>query len=287
MASTLLTENMFNLLSEESNCWLNPLQIRDCQVYPDKKPDNLYKIGNKKNGDTKYIVYNSYVSEQEKILTKAFTNMSDKNRVAEKLLCTKACNFALKNPDTGKYGSCYRSTCTFAHSLEELNDPMCEFDEACRYKKGRYNKNGTFDDTLKCTFRHTSETREEWLERTGKTLPDLPKTLSKTVTKKVLGSGYANKTPPFTPPKRIVLEIPSAPVKPPANKVVKKEYIDKVKKNLTKEYNEKSKKKSKKKSLNSNKDLHIIKVPSKELAEIAIKVAFDNKVFNIQVIIEE
>ena len=152
----------------------------------------------------------------------------------------------------------------------------------CRYKHGRYNKNGEFDVTLKCTFRHSSETREEWLERTGKTLPELPETLSKPVEEKVLGSGYSKKTTPFTPPKRIVLDIPSAPVKPPAKNVVKKESSEKVKKNISKEYSEKSTEKS----LNSNNDLHIIKVPSKELAEIAIKSAFENGVFNIQVIIE-
>ena len=282
MTFTVSTKNMFETLSEEKNCWSKLTEIKNAQVSSEKKQDNLYKIREKKNGQITYVVHNRYIPESEKILAEAFTNMSDKESVANKLKCTKACNFALKTNVTGKYGTCYRSTCTFAHSLEELNDPMCEFDIMCRYKQGRYNKNGEFDVTLKCTFRHRSETREEWLGRTGKTLPDLPKTLSKTVDEKVLGIGYAKKTTPFTPPKRIVLEIPSAPVKPSVDKVVKKESIDKAKKNLSKEYNEKSTERS----LNSNKDLHIIKVPSKELAEIAIKSAFENGVFNIQVIIE-
>jgi len=279
MTYTVTTKNIFDNLSEKPSCWS---KIKDNQISSEKKQDNLYKIGEQKNGQIKYVVHNKYIPESEKVMAEAFTNMSDKESVAKKLKCTKACNFVLKNPITGKYGTCYRSICTFAHSLEELNDPMCEFNRMCRYKHGRYNKNGEFDVTLKCTFRHISETREEWLERTEKTLPDLPKTLSKPVEEKVLGSGYAKKTSPFTPPKRVALDIPSAPIKPPAEKVAKKESTEKVRKNLSKEYNEKPTKKS----LNSNNDLHIIKVPSKELAEIAIKYAFENGVFNIQVIIE-
>lgn len=280
MASTVSTKNMFDSLSEEKNCWPK-IGDEDVQISSKKKQDNWHKIGHQKNGQIKYVVRNKYISESEKAITDAFANISNKELIAKKLKCTKACHFALKNPNTGEYGTCYRSTCTFAHSLEELNDPLCEFDEMCRYKHGRYNKNGDFDDTLKCTFRHINETREEWLERTGKTLPDLPKTLSKPVEEKVLGSGYSNKTTAFTP-KRIVLDIPSAPVKPPEEKVATKESTEKVKKNLSKEYSEKPTEKS----LNSNNDLHIIKVPSKELAEIAIKSAFENGVFNIQVIIE-
>jgi len=281
MTSTVITKNMFDSLSEDKNCWPK-LGDEDAQISSKKKQDNWHKIGQQKNGYVKYVVHNRYISESEKAITDAFANISNKELIANKLKCTKACHFALKNPNTGEYGTCYRSTCTFAHSLEELNAPLCEFDEMCRYKDGRYNKNGDFDATMKCTFRHTNETIEEWLERTGKTLPDLPKTLSKTVSEKVLGSGYAKKNTQFTPPKRIVLEIPSAPVKPPAKKIEKKESTEKVKKNLSKEYSEKPTEKS----LNSNNDLHIIKVPSKELAEIAIKSAFENGVFNIQVIIE-
>lgn len=284
MTSTVNTKNMFNTLSEESNYWNNSGQVASLLQGSSKssqKQTNLFKIG-KSKGCIKYVVHNNYVPEKERVLNNAFSNMSNKEEVAKKLRCTKACNFVLKNPVTGEYGTCYRSTCTFAHSLEELNVPKCEFDEMCRYKQGRYNKEGVFDFTLKCTFHHSSETQEEWLERTGKTLPDLPKNIPKTVPEKVLGSGYAKKTTPFTPPKRIVVEIPSTPVKPSVKKVVDKKSVDKVKKNLSKEYKEKSANKC----LNNNKDLHIIKVPSKELAEIAIKYAFENGVFNIQVIIE-
>ena len=279
MTSAVSTKNMFDTLSEEKNFLA---EIKDNQISSEKKQDNWHKTGKQKNGQIKYVLHNKYIPESEKVMAEAFANMSDKESIAKKLKCTKACNFALKNPVTGKYGTCFRSSCTFAHSLEELNDPMCEFDSMCRYKHGRYNKNGEFDVTLKCTFRHSTETQEKWLERTGKTLPDLPKTLSKPVEEKVLGSGYSKKTTPFTPPKRITLDIPSAPVKPPAENIVKKESNEKVNKNLSKEYSEKPTEQS----LNSNNNLYIIKVPSKELAEIAIKSAFKNGVFNIQVIIE-
>lgn len=275
MTSAVSTKNIFDILSEDEE--KNYLaEIKDNQISSEKKQDNWHKTGKQKNGQIKYVVHNKYISDSEKVMTEAFTNMSDKESIAKKLKCTKACNFALKNPVTGKYGTCFRSNCTFSHSLEELNDPMCEFDSVCRYKHGRYNKNGEFDVTSKCTFRHSTETREKWLERTEKTLPDLPKTLSKSVEEKLLCNGYAKKNTPFTPLKRIVLDIPSDHVNPPTEKVMKKESTEQVKKKLSKEHSEKS----------TEKSLNIIKVPSKELAEIAIKSAFENGVFNIQVIIE-
>lgn len=280
MTSTVTTKNIFDNLSEKPSCWSKLGQVSSKS---EQKQNNLFKIGESKRG-VKYVVHNNYVPEQERVLNNAFANMSNKDEVAKKLRCTKACNFSLKNSVTGEYGTCYRSTCTFAHSLEELNDPMCEFDEMCRYKQGRYNKDGTFDVTLKCTFRHSSETREEWLERTGKKLPDLPETLTKNIsnpiTPKVLGSGYEKKTSPFTPPIRINLQSPSTPVKAPKEKICREEpSIEKVKKNLSKVL-----KSSPKKS--PEKEIYIIKVPSEELAKLAIKTVLEHGVFNIQVIIE-
>lgn len=183
--------------------------------------------------------------------TEQALSRSYKDEVAKKLNCTKVCTWALKNPATGEYGTCYRQfegTCTFAHSLEELNDPMCTFDKMCKYKQGRYNKEGTFDVTLKCKFRHSSETREEWLKRTGKKLPDLPYTL---------GSEYKKKTR---------TNFPSHNKFPPPSgyEICMKEALPtkKVNKNLQEV---------------PVKELHIIKVPSDELDRfLAIKEAFEN-----------
>jgi len=54
-------------------------------------------------------------------------------------------------------------------------------------------------------------------------------------------------------------------------------------KNISDEIDSKTKKSPKTKK---SADLHIIKVPNEELAKVAIKSAFENGVFNIQVIIE-
>ena len=49
--------------------------------------------------------------------------------------------------------TCTKQNCGYAHSLEELRDPMCAFDNDC-------NKQG-------CTFKHPKETTEEYRTRIG------------------------------------------------------------------------------------------------------------------------
>lgn len=88
------------------------------------------------------------------------------------LICTKPCQYVVRKesgPDQLiEYGVCYREVCTFAHSLEELNAPVCAFGERC-YKQ------------IRCTFWHPeAESRDDFYKRTNKPLPDLPATSEKT-----------------------------------------------------------------------------------------------------------
>lgn len=267
MTSFIVTENIFNSLSDDSK--IPDKSIQNSGV---NKTTECFKPGHT------YYVHNKYVPEKEQIRNQAFTKITDKNS----LYCTKACNFSVKNTDTGKYGKCIRYKCTFAHSLEELQDPKCVFDSNCKYQWGYYdNMDGLLYDNEddRCPFIHSNETRDEWIKRTGKKLPDLPYSIKKSP---VLGNGYVKKCNPSTPPTRITLKTPSTPVKEKIQQRVG------AIKNLSKEFEDTTpdKKSCEKSSISSAKEIYIIKVPNENLAAIAINSAFEKGVFNIQVIIE-
>ena len=69
-------------------------------------------------------------------------------------------------------GCCRRQWCTFAHSKQELRDPLCRWNDRCNnYNTGTHRE---------CSHRHTCETRVEYYDRTFKVLPDfLPETNEK------------------------------------------------------------------------------------------------------------
>lgn len=112
--------------------------------------------------------------------SRAFAKMEDKETVAKTLTCTRACNNVKRDSPDKEFGVCYRENCSFAHCLGELNDPMCGFDSTCRFRWGKPQRDGTVNANAKCMFRHSDETREDWIKRTGRTLPDLPETDEKT-----------------------------------------------------------------------------------------------------------
>ena len=128
----------------------------------------------------KFIASTSYIDEVRNNRRKYTPNrFSTKGSVSTNLTATKACKnvLTLRN---GKYGVCERVECTFAHSLSELRDPQCTFDLNCRFRNGRPSVNGTIDSDAKCMFRHSDETRAEWLNRTGREIPNLPETSENT-----------------------------------------------------------------------------------------------------------
>ena len=260
--------------------------------------------------------------------TAAFAKMEDKEAMAKSLTRTRACKNVTNCQENGEYGVCYRDTCSFAHSLEELNDPMCGFDTTCRFRHGRPRRGGTVDSEGKCMFRHSDETREGWLKRTGRKLPSLPSTSKKTSDpvahkekrmtpqpvheKKALGSGYAVKTNLATPATKIALTTPSAPRKIFWGKQVPQKVpetpvsIPLTPKRLEissdsssdsesdsryyrkRSYRRRKRSRSPKTRRDSKSGTHVIliRVPTEDLAKMAIQAAFDHGVYNIQVLVE-
>ena len=270
--------------------------------------------------------------------TRAFETISDKDKLARVLVRTKACRIVTDGGNEDEaFGVCYREYCTFAHSMEELNAPPCQFDENCRFKNGRLDQDtGKITPESECKFRHSSETITEWMKRARITPPNIPLTNEKsrqpktstvtdkpvpktekihqtntsTVTDKPVPKSMPSKHASITKQKTSKWDEKPGAISPTQPVLVKKH----VKKEVvyqsdsyssSSDYDSSSssssdssdghrhsrrkhrlpvKRSSKKNFDNSN--LQIIKVPTSELAEMAIKAAFDRGVYNIQVIVE-
>lgn len=249
----------------------------------------------------------------------AFARMEDKELLAKSLVATKACN-NVKPCEKGGYTVCYREKCSFAHSLEELNDPMCGFDSSCRFRNGRPRRDGTLDPNGKCICRHSDETRDAWLHRTGRKIPNLPETSENTrkptsrkntteTSPKKIESNEQSKTGLVTPPTRIVVTEPKTPRKSLWDEKPKRfdmsesfsKYRDKSssesssdeecrssrRSRHTRRYYRSRRSRSRSPIKHKTKsESQVIRVPTKELAEMAIKAAFDRGVYNIQVLVE-
>ena len=78
-----------------------------------------------------------------------------KSVIYEHLKYTRPCDAALRNEP------CYTSTCTFAHSLEELRLPTCINGDNCIYQKS-------------CKNKHLFESDDEYKKRVNYITPRLP-----------------------------------------------------------------------------------------------------------------
>ena len=270
--------------------------------------------------------------------SRAFAKMEDKETVAKTLTCTRACNNVKRDSPDKEFGVCYRENCSFAHCLGELNDPMCGFDSTCRFRWGKPQHDGTVNAKAKCMFRHSDETREDWIKRTGRTLPDLPETDEKTrkpTARKNTETKIQDKTPvnpvkrapaPCTPLKTaknmFTFTVPAETrpgtpipgvvhktlvsqwnVKPVQKPIIVSPPVPVARKKLDfsgdsddsqrsrrshyrhRSYRRNSRSRSPRSSDRKSSPLQVITVPTKELAEIAIKAAFDRGVYNLQVVI--
>ena len=274
------------------------------------------------------------VSQSADPRTRAFDMISNKTNVGKTLVCTKACKAVTDfSTNEGEFGVCYRENCTFAHSLEELQAPACQFDNNCRFKNGRYdNKTWEYIPNTECKFRHTSETVPEWMKRAHISPPKLPET-NKLSRKPIVKSVVK----PVVKP--VVKSVVKSVVKPEIRTKVeqqpkisrwdqklgsseqaksdseKSESSSDSEKSESSSDSEKSESSSESESESSSESesesesesppirrtvsrkrsttpktfntsvMNIIRVPTKELAEMAIKAAFDKGVFNIQIII--
>lgn len=234
----------------------------------------------------------------------SFAEMADKEKIAASLKYTKACRAVtgpMTNPRKGedaKFGVCTRETCTFAHSQEELNAPMCRFDPYCRIVNGKRDRitNKIIPNT-KCKFRHSFETINEWIFRSGVNRPPLPPTSEHSRKPQPRRSSQRTQvlttTPPVAPKKR-EWGPPVETSKESAKKTT-------VKKSTRKNDDSSSDSESDSSSSDSDSDYkrrrhssirksksrrQVIRVPTKELATIAIQAAFDRGQYNVQVIVE-
>lgn len=306
---------------------LQRLDEEDYTVFGSLEIDDAIKKGKKDKKDkkevTKFVVAtiyedvrqhtaalsnerrnNSFPFDDARI--KALSKMENKEEMDKNLTGTKACK-NIERTSTGEFGVCYREICTFAHSLEELNDPMCGFDSVCRHRLGKVQRDSTVDKTLKCMYRHTDETREEWVNRTGCVIPDLPKTSEKTrkpVARKdavpVVKPKVSAVVPVFTRP---VTPIPDAPVKAwgietpvvqpetpipsvsvEAAETTRKYKDDKYDSDRSSDSYSRHRSRSPRRH-HRHSSRRVIIVPTNHLAEVAIKAAFNHGIYDLQVII--
>ena len=270
------------------------------------KEISLIKLENAKNAATAKSYPRPDHPRQDQ-RTKAFQTLSDKTEVRSHLSCTKGCKHVYKLPD-GTYSQCTFPNCTFAHSMEQLKTPRCLF-PTCRKSQ--------------CSFKHSSETKEEWLKRTRIILPDLPPTASPAKT--TVTAKHAAPTPP-SPAKTTVTakHATPAPTPTPSPTAIStpsstgtfnfNNYLE------TSDSRSRSRRRSSKRSsrryrnfssdsnsdsdspprrsrrhsssskLEDEKDTvntRVIRVPTEALAEIALQAAFDRNQYNVKVIIEK
>lgn len=305
------------------------------------KKSKLKKNKKTTNDVTKFFLSTSYnevrmnkrptmVNNSSDDRSNAFSTLENKEKIAKSLFCTRPCNNVKRENQDSPYGCCYRETCSFAHSMSEINDPMCSFDITCRFRWGKPQRDGPIDDKTKCQFRHSDETRQEWVKRTGRTLPDLPETSENTrkptASKPTASKPTAHKNikkdnPEVTVPTLVdsslsETRIPFVPENQMFHwgKTVEKlepivdlvpteseclsdlsESSELSESNDSKRYKRRrSRSRSPHKNSHSRSSdkvtkqlfMHVIRVPTSELAEVAIKAAFDRGVYNLQVIVD-
>lgn len=156
------------------------LDVKISHVLPpkDERESNMKSqtVDNRRKSRSKqkpksFIVATSHMEEKTRNFKQVTHRRTTLNRMqAPKLQRTKACHFVTpkSEPKPGediKFGVCYRKVCTFAHGLDELNLPHCNFGNNC-YKA-----------TCGCRFFHPGlESRDEFYTRTNCVEPLLPKT---------------------------------------------------------------------------------------------------------------
>ena len=252
-------------------------------------------------------VTNQYIDPR----TASFAVMADKARIASSLTRTKACRLVTEpfvSPKEGeepKFGVCTRPHCSFAHSVEELQAPICGFDGNCRFINGKIdNKTRKKIPGSQCRFWHAHETICEWLKRSGVERDPLPDTndLSRQPRSLNIDTTFEN-IKDSTPS---VQNTRAETSKPEIRKPRKSRWDEKpdekpvenknVKKNGRKEKHYSSSddesqsdydSECEKKKHSSKNTSYLIRVPTKDLAEMAIKAAFDRGQYNIRIVVEE
>lgn len=224
----------------------------------------------KKETLNKFRVATSYMTERIRTSnnfsgvsnrTVAFETLSNPVSIREKLFRTEVCRNVV--PDSGgNFKTCTRDTCNFAHGLDQWKPAPCSFGVDCRFRYGPTIDRKGFNKPS-CRFYHNEcETIQEWSVRTCRPVPNLPPTSEHTyrptpvaINKEVevpfiIAPVQQNMWLKPLPPASISEDVPSSC--PPDDLQVQ----------------------------------HCIRVPTQELAEIALKAAFDRGFFDVKVIVE-
>lgn len=313
MTSQAIAKNISNTLSKEVEKQVTPVDYKKLNLEDFPTPGSVILTQQQR----KDIIASNKISCATKIQleptvtdprTIAFNHMADKDKIAKALSYTKVCRNIQRDPKTGKFGVCYRAYCTFAHSIDEFQPALCSFDSACRFKYGRvidWNTR-TIAPGSKCKFRHSDETIDQYYARSGMTRPDLP--LTNEETRKIPEPTKEQVKVPVKVPvkeqlKEKVEEKPKEEVKeqPKEQKVSRRSYDSDMSSDSESSDSEssdsesdeerrrrlkKERKARKCKKSSPKNDIQVIRVPTKELAEIALKAAFDRGQFNVHVLIE-
>ena len=284
--------------------------------------------------------------------TASFDVLANKEKVATSLTCTKACRLVTEpflNPkegETPKFGVCTRIVCTFAHSIAELQPPICCFDGNCRFIHGKIDRETKKKiPNSKCRFRHSNESVEEWIVRSVAKRDPLPETnehsrkpresndsvkptgTKPAGTKHMPANTVVHQIKLYEPKSVKTIKVVEAVEKPvevrksrwdqkpstsPEQKQVQVPILDKKPSNFKSrrhysssddssssesesesesESDYKRKRRSppakiKDKTTKNISNEQVIRVPTKELAEVAIKAAFDRGHYNIRVVVE-
>ena len=202
--------------------------------------------------------------------TSCFYTLADKNILSATLARTKPCRLVIKKENSDNFGICTREECSFAHSQEELELPICMFGEKCRlvYGKKDINTNLIIPNSS-CVFKHPFENIDEWIKRTNTVIPELPKTSkeSRLQLKNNLKPTIIEKKSTTEKIKQPSKEQPS---KEQPSKYFKSSYSDIIQ-------NKQNGKEDK---------ISIINVPSKELAQFALKSLFELGIYNVKIVVE-
>lgn len=264
--------------------------------------------------------------------SESFASMADKEKVASSLTRTKACRIVtgpFLNPKEGeepKFGVCTRENCSFAHSESERQAPLCGFDGNCRFIHGKIDRNTDKKiPNSNCMFRHSSESVNDWIKRSGVKLDPLPKTNEFSRKPRQSTSNFktdiksvditdttvvTSKTSPiklFVPkserPEKPTTEINtpvkvrksrwdqktnSIPVTPvtPIKETKSRRKISYSSSDSSSDSESETESNHKSKSKTDKNKEQVIRVPNQELAKMAIQMAFESGNYNIRVVVE-
>lgn len=155
-------KNIFNLLDEDDN--ISIASSNDSKINlktENKTPEHKKKVFHHKKSLLNNINLTQQTSQQNS-RENALNILSNKEILNKELAKTKLCN----SVSEGKVCP-YKEKCRFAHSVDELVIKECLFGERCIYVFKKNNVWNNKPGKKICFHRHTEETNDNYLIRSG------------------------------------------------------------------------------------------------------------------------